>query len=364
MLKAIIFDFNGIIADDEPLHLELFQKVLAEEGLPLSEQDYYAKNYLGMDDRGCFGAVFKANGRTATESDLQRLITRKAEYYKQAIRNKLILFPGATDFVKQAASRYPLAIASGALRHEILMILEHADLKQYFEVIVSAEDVQQGKPSPEGFIKALERLNAPPSRSSMPISPGECLVIEDSPFGIAAARSAGMKCLAITNSYPAERLSEAHQVMKTMEGLNIERLEALFQRPASLLSAKQAGAGGPALAYCPDLLFTSKITDTGRHLGIKVEVANSITQLEERASAVQPALILIDLGSNGVDYAGSIRRLRNALPNTVLIAYGSHIDKQIREQAKNSGCHEVYVRSEFVKALPDLLRRYTADYSQ
>ncbi len=350
MLKAIIFDFNGIIADDEPLHLELFQKVLGEEGLPLSEQDYYAKNYLGMDDRGCFGAVFKANGRTATESDLQRLIARKAEYYKQAIRSKLILFPGAVDFVKQAAGRYPLAIASGALRHEIVMILEHAGIKQYFDVIVSAEDVREGKPSPEGFIKALEQLNAHPSRSSKPILPGECLVIEDSPFGIAAARSAGMKCLAITNSYPAERLGEAHQVLKTLEGLGLERLEALFQRPA--------------LAYCPDLLFTSKITDTGRHLGIKVEVANSITQLEARASAIQPSLVLIDLGSNGVDYASSIRRLRNALPDTVLIAYGSHVDKQLREQARSAGCHEVYVRSEFVKVLPDLLRRYTTNSSQ
>jgi CheY-like chemotaxis protein len=180
--------------------------------------------------------------------------------------------------------------------------------------------------------------------------PGECLVIEDSPFGIAAARSAGMKCLAITNSYPAERLSEAHQVLKTLEGLELERLETLFQRPA--------------LAYCPDLLFTSKITDTGRHLGIKVEVVDSATQLEERASAILPTLILIDLGSNGVDYAGSIRRLRNSLPDTVLIAYGSHVDKQLREQAKNAGCHEVYARSEFVKVLPDLLRRYITHSSQ
>jgi len=350
MLKAIIFDFNGVIADDEPLHLELFQKVLGEEGLPLSEQDYYAKNYLGMDDRGCFGAVFKAHGRTATEGDIQRLIVRKAEYYKQAIQSRMILFPGAADFVKQAAARYPLAIASGALRHEIVMILEHAGIKPYFKVMVSAEDVRQGKPSPEGFMKALERLNAHPSRSTQPILASECLVIEDSPFGIAAARSAGMKCLAITNSYPAERLGEAHQIVKTLEGLRLEALEAFFRLPV--------------LAYCPDLLFTSKISDTGRHLGIKVEVANSITQLEERASAVQPALVLIDLGSNGVDYPTSIRRLRDALPDTALIAYGSHVDKQLREEARTAGCNEVYVRSEFVKVLPDLLRRYTTPSSQ
>jgi HAD superfamily hydrolase (TIGR01509 family) len=353
MLKAIIFDFNGIIADDEPLHLELFQKVLGEEGLPLTKEDYYSKNYLGMDDRGCIGAVLKAHGRNAAENDIQRLIDRKAHYYKQAIQSHMILFPGAVNFVKLASQHYPLAIASGALRHEIVMILEHAGIKQYFEAVVSAEDVREGKPNPEGFVKALERLNHTPTRSARNILPDECLVIEDSPFGIAAARTAGMKCLAVTNSYPTERLGEAHQVVKTLEGLRLETLEALFRRPAS-------PAGRPALAYCPDLLFTSKITDTGRHLGIKVDVANNMTQLEEKASAIRPALVLVDLGSNGVDYPGSIRRLRAALPDAILIAYGSHVDKQLREQARMAGCHEVYVRSEFVKVLPDLLRRYTS----
>ena len=344
MLRALIFDFNGVIADDEPLHLELFQKVLAEEGLPLSEQDYYGKNYLGMDDRGCFTAVLEAHGRTPTEGDLQRLIDRKASYYQQSIQNRLILFPGAVDFVKLASERYPLAIASGALRHEILMALDHAGIKKYFTAIVSAEDVREGKPSPDGFVEALKWLNNHPSRSAQPILPGECLAIEDSPFGIAAARSAGMKCLAITNSYPAERLGEAHWVVKSLEGLTLEVVEQLFQRAV--------------LAYCPDLLFTTKITDTGRHLGVKVKVASSLSELEERASAINPALILIDLGSNGVDYPHSIRRLRGALPNTPLIAYGSHVDKSLREEARLAGCNAVFVRSEFVKILPDLIRRY------
>ena len=344
MLRALIFDFNGVIADDEPLHLALFQKVLAEEGLPLSEQDYYGKNYLGMDDRGCFSAGLAAHGRTPTEGDLQRLIERKASYYQQSIQNRLILFPGAVVFIKLASERYPLAIASGALRHEILMILEHAEIKRYFEAIVSAEDVREGKPSPEGFMKALERLNHSPTRSVQPIMPSECLAIEDSPFGIAAARSAGMKCLALTNSYPAERLGEAHRVVKSLEGLTLDVVEQIFQRPV--------------LAYCPDLLFRTKMTDTGRHLGVKVEVASSLSELEERASATKPALILIDLGSNGVDYPHSIRRLRSALPDTTLIAYGSHVDKSLREQARTAGCSEVFVRSEFVKILPDLLRQY------
>lgn len=346
MLRALIFDFNGVITDDEPLHLELFQKVLAEEGLPLSEQDYYGKNYLGMDDRGCFEAVLKANGHSWTDPYIKNLIDRKASYYQQAIQNRLTLFPGAVDFVKLASERYPLAIASGALRHEILMILDHAGIKQCFTEIVSAEDVREGKPSPDGFVEALKRLNTHPSHSAQPILPGECLAIEDSPFGIAAARSAGMKCLAITNSYPAERLGEVHLVVKSLEGLTLEIIEQLFQRAV--------------LVYCPDLLFATKIADTGRHLGVKVEVASNLGKLEEQASIINPALILIDLGSNGVDYPNSIRRLRSALPDTPLIAYGSHVDKKLREQASTAGCNEVFVRSEFVKALPDLLRKYTS----
>lgn len=345
MLRAIIFDFNGVIADDEPLHLELFQKVLAEEGLVLTEEDYYGKNYLGMDDRGCFGAVLKAYGRNATEADIQRLIDRKARYYQQLIQERLILFPGAVDFVKRAADRYPLAIASGALRHEIEIIVNHAGIKSCFTAIVSAEDVREGKPSPEGFTKALEKLNRSPGRTDQPIQPAECLVIEDSPFGIAAAHSAGMKCIAITNSYPAERLEGANLIIKSLEGLRLETVEQLFRQPV--------------LAYCPDLLFTTKISEAGRHLGIKVETADSIHQLEERAAAIHPALVLIDLGSHGVDYPKSIRNLRSLLPKTALIAYGSHIDKQLREQAKAAGCDEVLVRSEFVKTLPRLLRDST-----
>ena len=347
MLKAVLFDFNGVIADDEPLHLEMFQKVLAEEAVPLSHEDYYDKNYLGMNDHDCFQTVLKAHGRTPSEDDLKQLIARKTAYYQQCIRDRLILFPGALELVKQVAGRYPLAIVSGALRNEIEIILEHAGLKPCFAVIVSAEDVREGKPSPEGFLLALQQINDRRSHADPPALPGESLVIEDSPFGIAAARSAGMQCLAVTHSYPAERLGQADLVVSTLEGLGLNTLESLFQPP----SLKQ-----PVLAYCPDLLFTTKISETGRHLGIPVQVSSSPDQLEEQAAALQPALIIIDLGGNGVDYPRLIGKLRHALPDANLIAYGSHVEKKLREEAQSAGCRKVFVRSEFVKALPDLLK--------
>src|SRR5512132_995240 len=159
MLRALIFDFNGIIVDDEPIHFELFKQVLAEEGIELTEKDYYAR-YLGFDDRGAFTAAYREHGRRLDERLLTRLIDRKAGYYQNAIRNKVKIFPGVKTLVASLVPAFPLAVASGALRHEIETILSTAGLLKHFAVIISAEDVNQGKPEPEIFLKALARLNA------------------------------------------------------------------------------------------------------------------------------------------------------------------------------------------------------------
>jgi beta-phosphoglucomutase len=224
VLKAVIFDFNGILVDDEPIHLELFRKVLAEEGLSLSDEEYYAK-YLGMDDRGCFRAVFKDNGRELDDAALAALIGRKAAYYKQTIAQRTVIFPGVKRLVPELAVRFPLAVASGALRHEIELILDGIGLKRCFQSIVSAEDVHDGKPHPEIFIKALRELN---KGRSEPIRASECLVIEDSKEGIMAAHRAGIKCLAVTNSHPAAEL-KADKVVASLEEVDALLLEALFK---------------------------------------------------------------------------------------------------------------------------------------
>jgi HAD superfamily hydrolase (TIGR01509 family) len=224
MLKAVIFDFNGVLVDDEPIHFELFRKVLAEEGLTLTNEAY-VERYMGMDDRGCFRAVFEDNGRKVNDAEVAQLIGRKAAYYRETIAERIVIFPGVKRLVPELAARFPLAVASGALRAEIEMILQVARLKDYFSVIASAEDVDHGKPHPEVFVKALRGLN---EGRREPIRASECLVIEDTKDGLAAAHRAGIKCVAVTNSYPAAEL-EAEAVVDSLEEVTIPFLEAIFK---------------------------------------------------------------------------------------------------------------------------------------
>ena len=223
MLKAIIFDFDGVIADTEPIHFEMFQKVLAEEGIVLTKEAYIEK-YLALDDKGCFSAVLNDNGRKADEDLVADMIRRKSVYFDEFVKENFMIFPGVVDFVKKAAKKYPLAIASGALRHEIEFGLQAAGIQQEFQVIVSAEDVVKSKPEPEAFLTALKCLNR---KSPIPfnIKPDECLVIEDSLHGVASAHVAGMKCLAVTNSYSEDELSAADLVVNSLEGYKLKDLE-------------------------------------------------------------------------------------------------------------------------------------------
>ena len=225
MLRAVIFDFNGIIVDDEPIHFELFQKVLGEEKIVLNEEAYYAR-YLGFDDRGAFSASYRDNNRQLSQSKLAELIDRKAGYYQEAIRDHVAIFPGVKNLITGLTGNVPLAVASGALRQEIETILATAGLLNQFQAIVSAEEVNQGKPEPEIFLKALAKLNAVPDSGST-INPAECVVIEDSKEGIKGARRAGMKCLAVTNSHPADLLSEANAVVKSLEEVDLKFLQTL-----------------------------------------------------------------------------------------------------------------------------------------
>lgn len=224
MLKAIIFDCDGVIADTEPIHLAGFKRVLAEEGITLTDEDYFA-HYLALDDRGCFTRVFAERGAGLTSAQLIELIERKAGYVSQAMQTGLALMPGATEFIHKAAGRYPLAVASGALRAEVEMVLNYGGLRDCFRAIVSAEDTLYGKPHPDPFIKALELLNQPTSDR---IEPCECLVVEDSIHGIRAAHQAGMRCLAVTNSYSAEKLTEAELVVDNLLRLSLRDAESLF----------------------------------------------------------------------------------------------------------------------------------------
>lgn len=230
MLRSVIFDCNGVIADDEGIHYLLFRKVLEEEeGIELGREEYDAK-YLWFDDRHCFAAVLEDRGRRARPGRVAELVERKAAYYRAVVPGHLRIFPGVKELVRALAERYPLAVASGARREEIRYILGEAGLGSYFRVIVGSEDVERAKPDPEPFLAALDRLNAARRGKDEPIHPAQCLVIEDSVGGVAGARAAGMRCLAVTHTYPAAALSAADQVVASLEGVTPASLEALFLR--------------------------------------------------------------------------------------------------------------------------------------
>jgi len=221
--RALVFDFDGVIADDEPLHLAAFQRTLAAEGVALTAEAYYAR-YLGFDDHDAIVEALREAGRPLTPERAEALMAAKAGHFLDLVRDGVRIFPGVPEFVRAAAARVPLAIASGALRREIALILAQAGLTRAFAAIVSAEDVEEGKPSPATFLCALARL-----RERVPdLAAEHCLVVEDSRAGIEAARRAGMRCLAVTNSYAAEALADADLVVRSLEEVGWERLEALF----------------------------------------------------------------------------------------------------------------------------------------
>lgn len=239
VLRAVLFDFNGVLVDDEPIHLELFQRVLAEEGVALSAADYFAR-YLGLDDRSCFAAVLAAAGEAATGSSsrstprLMRLIARKASYYQERIRRDGYPFsPGVAGLVRDLqAGGTMLGVVSGALREEVEGALRQEGLLDRFKVLITAEDVEEGKPSPEGYRLALEALNTRPPLPERLLHPHEVLAVEDSPLGVAAAAEVGLATLGIVRAYSGETsrdlLRGADAVVEGLGELTPGRLERLY----------------------------------------------------------------------------------------------------------------------------------------
>jgi beta-phosphoglucomutase-like phosphatase (HAD superfamily) len=204
MIRALIFDFNGVLADDDPIHMEAFRHVAKEEGLDFTDEEYLDK-YLPLNDRDCFRTLFATHSRPLTPAKLDELIRRKGVHYFQAIGHTTVLFSEAPRAVKAAANLCSLAIASGARRTEIVHILEQGGLSEYFGVVVAAEDVEFGKPHPEPFLRAHQKLRA--RNNSLTVA--DCVAVEDSIGGIQSAHEAGMRCLAVAHSYGPDRLQSA-----------------------------------------------------------------------------------------------------------------------------------------------------------
>ncbi|MEM9554570.1 MAG: HAD family phosphatase [Acidobacteriota bacterium] len=229
-MRALLFDFNGVLVDDEPVHCATMQRTLADEGIELSDADYESL-CLGRDDLGALVAVLTAAGEPAPPDRLSRLVARKSAYYSMRIRADGFRFvDGAREIVVSAheAGRM-LGVVTGALRSEVEQALHQMDLADRFKIVVAAEDVERGKPDPEPYRHAMRELNALPPLPERLLHPHEVLAIEDSEAGLRSAAAAGCLSLGITTSFDSDRLSPlADRVVPTLVGLDMRALERLF----------------------------------------------------------------------------------------------------------------------------------------
>jgi len=222
-LHAIIFDFDGVIANSEPLHLMAFQHVLQEAGVELTPADYYAR-YLGYNDEGVFEAIARDRGLTMNEAEVAGFVTRKGDRMEEMLHSGGVLFPGATEFIREAAAAVPIGIASGALRHEIITIITAAGVANLFSTIVASGDTPESKPSPEPYQLAFERLCAAAGRR---LDPRCSVAIEDSRWGLESAQGAGLRLVGVTTSYPAHELAGAELIVSGLDGLTLAALDRL-----------------------------------------------------------------------------------------------------------------------------------------
>ena len=229
MLRTVIFDFDGVITDSEILHLRAFNQVLAQYGIEITKKDYYT-NYLGLTDLDLFDQLVDKGLLKVDSGEITNLAAQKNQVFEELAKVEGSIIEGVRDFLEMLKQNdITMAICSGALLAEIELILEDARLRSFFEVIVSAEQVKKGKPNPDGFLLTLQKLN---QGRQIPIASEDCIVVEDSHWGLKAAKAAGMHTIAVTNSYDADQLAMAEKVIEHLSKLSIGDLQKLCARLA------------------------------------------------------------------------------------------------------------------------------------
>ncbi len=229
MIKAILFDFNGVIINDEPIQMRAYQEALKSEGISLTEEEYYSA--LGMDDKAFTRFAFSKDGKELSEEMMNEIIEHKTDAHRKTIDKELPLFDGAVNFIKSASHAYEIGLVSMARRKEIDYVLERAGLQNIFSAIVSAEDVSNHKPDPECFNLGFRLVDKKRTgKGGFPLIRSECLVIEDAPPGVIAGRNAGMKTLGVTNTVSAQalRIAGADVVAANLADLSVDAVQHLF----------------------------------------------------------------------------------------------------------------------------------------
>jgi len=226
----MLFDCDGTLVDNEPLHFRALAGVLLAEGIRLGHAEY--QGLTGLPDPDAVRTALERGGRPAGDERVAALVAAKRAAYRESLAAGVMPVPGAAEFLRKASATYLLALASGAWREEAETVLAGLGVRDCFRALVTQEDCAKGKPAPDPFLAALGALNASSPAPSPPLGPRDCLVFEDSPHGVAAARAAGMRCVALTTSHTAEGLRDADLVAAHYLALDLRRITAFFDRRA------------------------------------------------------------------------------------------------------------------------------------
>lgn len=227
--KAILFDFNGVIINDESIHQQLIDDILLNENLRPSGTQY-KQVCLGKSDRTCLRDILGKRGRLVSGEYLTKLLEKKAQAYREIVTQLdcLPIYPDVTTFLAQIKERSLLiGLVTGALRSDVELVLEKASIAEYFQVIVTSDDVNIGKPEPEGYLLAVNLLNQ--QNPDLLLKPSDCLAIEDTPTGIMAAKNAGMQVVGVANTYPVHMLQrQANWAVDHLSELELDRVQEVL----------------------------------------------------------------------------------------------------------------------------------------
>ncbi|SRR6266568_5037512 len=216
-IRAIVFDFDGVLADSEPIHLRIYQELFAPAGVTITKDEYCAR-YLGFDDEGVFTQVAADYKLLLADEEIEMLIAEKGRRFEALVSGNDVLYPAAAACVRRLAAQWPIGISSGALRRDIELMLRGAGLESAFRFIVASGDTDRTKPAPDPYLRAAELHG---------VDPASCVAIEDSHWGLQSARGAGMHTIAVTHTYPRHTLTEADAVVDSLDEVTVEFVRRL-----------------------------------------------------------------------------------------------------------------------------------------